>query len=253
MNYDDEILMAYVDGELDAVLRAQIATAMERDPELARRVERHRALRATVAGAYATVLEQPVPGRLLAAANAPDTGVAGRAQRGAEVLQFPARAPAQPPTRWRGREWAAMAASLVLGVLISWKFFAPSESSLIDARDGALVARGALARALDSQLASTQRAEDAVQIGLTFRSREGGYCRSFVVRKAGTAGLACREGTQWRVPVTAAAQLPAEGLRPASSLPPAVLSAIESRLDGEALDAAGEENARLGGWNPQHE
>ena len=103
-----------------------------------------------------------------------------------------------------------MAATLVLGVLLSWNF-APSGSALIGAEDGALVARGALANALDSQLASTQRADDAVQIGLTFTSREGSYCRSFLVPKAGTAGLACREGGEWRIPVTAAAQLPAEG------------------------------------------
>ena len=46
MNYDDETLMAYADGELDEVLAAEIAAAIEREPELARRVERHRALRA---------------------------------------------------------------------------------------------------------------------------------------------------------------------------------------------------------------
>ncbi len=113
------------------------------------------------------------------------------------------------------------------------------------------MARGALANALDSQLASTQRADDAVQIGLTFTSREGSYCRSFLVPKAGTAGLACREGGEWRIPVTAAAQLPAEGLRQATSLPAAVLSAVDERIAGEALDAAGEENARLGGWDPK--
>jgi hypothetical protein len=164
------------------------------------------------------------------------------------VLPFPARsAPARSP-RWGVREWGAMAATLVLGVLLSWNF-APSGSTLISARDGALVARGALAKALDSQLASTQRPEDAVQIGLTFKSNEGSYCRSFLARKAGTAGLACREGGEWRIPVTAAAQLPAEGLRQATSLPASVLSAVDERIAGEALDAAGEQDARLGGWD----
>jgi anti-sigma factor RsiW len=70
VNYDDEILMAYVDGERDERLSAEISAAMERDPALARRVERHRALRAKVAGAFTTVLDQPVPERLRAAARA---------------------------------------------------------------------------------------------------------------------------------------------------------------------------------------
>jgi anti-sigma factor RsiW len=242
MNYDDETLMAYADGELDESLRAEISAAIERDPELARRVGQHRALRAAVTGAFATVLDRPLPERLLAAAKGPAR---------AEVLQFPARSTAAPVPRWGGREWGAMAATLVLAVVISWKIFSPG-AALIDAREGALVAGGALARALDSQLASTQRPEDAVQIGLTFRSKEGSYCRSFLVGDAGTAGLACREGREWRIPVTAAAQLPAEGLRQATSPPAAVLSAIDARIAGEALDSAGEERARLGGWDSGH-
>ena len=40
-----------------------------------------------------------------------------------------------------------------------------------------------------------------------------------------------------------------EGVRQAASPPPAVLQAIEARITGEALDAAGEENARRSDWN----
>jgi hypothetical protein len=252
VNYDDETLMAFADGELDELLSAEIASAMERDPALARRVERHRALRAQVAGAYSTVLEQPVPERLLAAANgsaAPT--LTGAPQRRAEVLQVPARTPAAEGPRWGTREWAALAASLVLGMLLSWQFIAPSRRAMVTASNGALVASGALARALDSQLASTQRPEDPVQIGLTFRSQDGNYCRSFTLRRAATAGLACRSSGEWRIAVTAGIAASEGGVRQAASPPPAVLSVIESRIAGDALDAAGEENARLGGWDPK--
>ena len=246
MNYDDEILMAYADGELDDALRDEITAAIDKDPALAQRVERHRALRAEVAVAYATVLEQPVPERLLAAANGPAAPrLAGDSPR-AGVLQFPSRAESRS---WGAREWMALAASLVLGMLLSWQFLSPSERTMVVASEGALVARGALARALDSQLASTQRAEDPVQIGLTFRSQDGSYCRSFTLARAATAGLACRASGQWQIPVTASAAASGGGVRQAASPPPAVLSAIESRIDGDALDAAGEENARLGGWD----
>src|SRR5262245_29476515 len=107
--------MAYADGELDEAQSAAIAAAIERDPLLARRVERHRALRAEVADAFASVLDQPVPERLVAAAGGASAASGGSPpQRRAEVLQFPARA--APPSRrtWRAFEWGAMAASLAL-------------------------------------------------------------------------------------------------------------------------------------------
>src|SRR6185503_3666144 len=142
---DDEILMAYADGELDPAQRAEIAAAIETDPALAARVEKHSALRAEVAGAFATVLNQPVPERLHAAATV-DATPAERVR--GNVVPFPSRGTRAPATPWRAREWFAMAASLVLGVLISWRAFSPVSSDVITASNGALVARGALATAL---------------------------------------------------------------------------------------------------------
>ena len=236
MIYDDETLMAYADGELDEAQRAAIAAAIEQDPQLARRVEQHRALRAEVAGAFATVLKQPVPDTLVAAAT-----------RGTGVLQFPQRT-ASPATRqWGGRQWFAMAASLVLGVFISWQWFAPAEP-VMTASQGALVARGVLASALDQQRASAQRDTDPVQIGITFRMQDGRYCRSFALRAAETAGLACRVEGEWQIPVTVASADSGD-MRKAASPPPAVLQAIEARISGEALDAAAEEDAHRSGWD----
>ena len=46
MKFDDETLMSYADGELDAAQRAQIEAAIALDPGLALRVQEHKALRA---------------------------------------------------------------------------------------------------------------------------------------------------------------------------------------------------------------
>jgi len=235
VNYDDETLMAYADGELDAVQRAEIATAADQDPALARRVEKHRALRAQVAGAFASVVDQPLPARLLSAANGDTVAVSeARAPRSGKILRFPSSGSRAPG----------------LGVLIAWQLFAPSDQGLMVARNGALVARGVLANALDKQLASDQRPEEPVQIGVTFRARDGGFCRSFTLRGTKTAGLACRAGGEWQVAATGVADIPAGQVQQAAAaLPAAILSAIETRRAGDALDAAGEENARLGGWD----
>lgn len=246
MTYDDETLMAYADGELDAERSAEIAAAASRDPALAQRVDAHRALRARVAGAYASVLDGTVPDKLSAAAR----GAAPAVSAGT-VVQFPSRTASARPGRWRAREWFAMAASLVLGLFISWRVFAPGGANLMDSSGGALVARGELARALESQLASDNDATRVVSIGLTFRTSEGGYCRHFALREARTAGLACREGGEWRIPVTAAAQIPAgDHVQAAGAIPPPILAAIEARMAGEPLDAAHEASAARNGWSP---
>jgi hypothetical protein len=248
VNYDDETLMAYVDGELDAKLRAEISAAVEKEPLLARRVEQQRALRATVGGAFSKVLSEPVPERLTRAARAESTAESA-ASRG-NVLQFPARAARAPAAPWRAREWVAMAASLLLGAFISWRMLAPGDGTPFVAGNDALVAHGALARALDQQLASEQGGDEPVLIGLTFKAKDGNYCRSFVMRAAGTAGLACRAGSDWQVTATDAVVLPPEGQvqQAASALSPAILRAIETRGDGAVLDAEAEKSAQLSGW-----
>lgn len=245
MKYDDETLMAYTDGELDPARRAEIDAAIATDPALARRVDQQRALRARLVGAFSKVMDQPLPERLEAAARG---GATSATPARGNVLQFPARSARAPSPPWRAREWIAMAASLLLGVLLSWRLLSPGDSGVFEAGKGGLLARGELARALDSQLASEQRREEPVQIGLTFKARDGNYCRSFVLRAANTAGLACRVGSEWQIPVTDSSLPPQGEMQPASSLSPTILRLIEARMDGAALDAEAERSARVAGW-----
>ena len=144
-----------------------------------------------------------------------------------------------------------MAASLLLGVLLSWRLLVPANSALFEAGEGGLLARGELARALENQLASEQSGGERVLFGLTFKAHDGNYCRSFVLRAARTAGLACRVGSDWQVPATDSSLVSEGGMQQASSaLPPSILRIIEARMEGTALDAEGEKNARLGTWAP---
>jgi hypothetical protein len=228
MEFSDETVMAYADGELDAATRAALEAALPRDAHLAQRVARQQALRVRLKAAFDPIIDEPVPERLLAAA------------RGAV------------PARWSWPQWAALAASLVLGVVLSpWLGRLPGGAPLVT-HAGALQAGGALARALSEQLAATQSAAAPVQIGVSFRARSGAFCRSFVLRdKSALAGLACREHDAWQLQVLAAAVSPqgAPYQPAASSLPPAVAGAVEELIEGEALDARGEAAARAQGWS----
>lgn len=247
MTFSDETLMAYADGELDAVTRAAVQAAMAGDPGLQLRVARHQALRQRLGRAFDPVLDEPLPQRLLDAAR----GAPGGA-RVDNVMPLPRRRAVAP--RWSWPQWGAIAASLVAGALLGpWLLRAPAGGAL-GTRDGQLLAGGVLARALSEQLASKQAPDAPVQIGVSFRARDGDYCRTFMLRdKNALAGLACRDHGSWRLQVLAAAQPPAvtaEAFRPAAAaLPAPVTRAVDELIDGEPFDASAETAARGRNWS----
>ncbi len=251
MKFSDEMLMAYADGELDLVARAEIEAAMAANPEVARAVERHRAFGASVRGAYQSVLEEPVPARLAALVATDDETTAElpvvqlaerRAERDRRAEQAAAAA-----SRPRLPQWAAIAASLAIGLLVG--LFAMREPAAPWEESGAgLVARGELDHALTTQLAG-EAAVPEVRVGISFRNREGAYCRAFhLQREAPLAGLACRDDGGWRLQVLAAATRQEGELQPAAAMPMAVLQAVDAAIDGEPLDAEAETAARDADW-----
>lgn len=267
MSFSDETLMAYADGELGEPERSAVEAAERADPAVAAAIARHRALRTDVFAAFAGVLDEPVPARLQPAA-AGAAGPAGNASRRTGTIASldaarerkarareaasasAAGAASDQQRRWP--RWGALAASLAVGVLAGSLWLgggAGNEGSGLVATDasGRLVARGALAGALSQQLAGSAQAGKPVQIGVSFAARDGSYCRSFST--AASAGLACRDGDAWRIPVLREAAADSQAYRQAGSAAPvAVLDAIDERIEGAALDAAAERAARDRGW-----
>lgn len=233
---DDEKLMAFADGELDAAARAEVEAAMATDPALRERIEAHRQLRQRVAGAYAGAADEPVPERLSA-----------MLMRNAEIVDLAdARArkagAARPAAPLPWRSWGAIAATFAAGIIAGQVVDLRPEPAMAT-RGGALVAQGPLAERLETELASA-----GTGIGLSFRNQEGQYCRTF--HSDGLAGLACREAGQWDVQVAVGVGAEGSSYRMAGSdLPPAVLAAVEATIAGEPLDAAGEAAARDKGWH----
>jgi anti-sigma-K factor RskA len=249
MSLPDDMLTAYVDGELSAEDRARVEAAMRAEPEVARRVAKHQQLRTSLRAAFDGVLREPVPERLVSAARGDaDTGSVAdfsAAKRAREATQ--ARSERR---RWSWPEWGAMAASVLIGVIITRVAVRSPEATPFISRQGELVAQGPLADALSNQLASTQPRNAATQVGVSFRSKAGPYCRSFKMREGdAVTGLACRAGDAWRIDVLARSDSAAgDYSQAASALPAAVLSAVEQQIDGEPLDAASEARAKESGW-----
>lgn len=159
-----------------------------------------------------------------------------------------------PQALWTWPQWGAIAASLAIGAVIAG-FVLESVDLLgpIGTRGGRLLAQGGLDRALTQQLASEQTSDAPVSMGVSFRSKAGDYCRTFVLEgEPALGGFACHEAGEWRVHTLARIDDANAGVgsyRPAaSSLPPAVLSAVEAQIVGEPLDANAEAQAQKNGW-----
>src|SRR6185437_12522450 len=71
-------------------------------------------------------------------------------------------------------------------------------ANLTRCRDGVLMADGSLADALDHQLAGHALPGSTVHVHISFKDKQGAFCRTFSVGPSGLAGLACREDAGWR-------------------------------------------------------
>ncbi len=250
MTISDETLMAYADGELDAAARASVEAAMQQDPEIGKRVARHRALRETMRGAFSAVLDEPVPERLIQAARG-QTATSNSAVMDLSAAREAARQKnSAGPRRWQP---AAMAASLLLGLGLGFLAWHGPRALIEPGAGGGLIASAALAEVLSTQLSGDPSADPVAVTGLSFRDKSGDYCRTFsLTGSAASSGLACHEGVDWRI--KALAQSPRAAANSgnfrtaASEDSPAIRAAVEGSIDGEPLDHAGELAARQAGW-----
>lgn len=251
MNVDDDLLIAFADGELDEVTRQRVANAVAHDPALRARLEAHRKLRETVAAHYAPIAQKEVPDRFRAMlAGGPSSGGEARPVAGDVVSLAEARAK-RAVRRKAGAGWrigwgnaAAIAATLVLGVLVGRGL--GGGTGPVRIVGGQMVASSGLATALNGQLASAQAGDGAVRIGLTFKTKDGDYCRSFEGRAL--SGIACHNGESWRVEQAVSGRQEQGAYRQASSGDPRIMTNIETMIEGAPLDAAGEKAARDRGW-----
>lgn len=228
---DDEKFFAWLDGELPADEAARIAEQVGVDPALEVRAAEHRALAARLRAGFDPLMDERVPPPRFAPA---------------DVVDLSARRELRGPRGSFGLpQWAAMAATLAVGI-IAGQFIGGGDSSPIHSRGGQLVAAASLDEALNSQLASTDQG-GAIRIGLTFRDKAGGICRTF--NDNGASGLACRDGEHWRVDgLFGAAEGQQSDYRMAAGADPRISSMIDERIKGDPFDQAAERAARGNSW-----
>lgn len=179
----DEILGAWLDGELPPAQHEALLQALDADPEAQARLQRLRLLNEQLRQAYAL----PQAGA--------DDPLAALLRAPAEASADAPRAPASAVRRRRRNLSWALAASLAavaVGALLSWRMV-PVAGPAADP----------LQLALDQLPSGQQRVEAGVQIRptLSFRADDGRWCRTF--EQSGKApaleALACRRDGYWQV------------------------------------------------------
>lgn len=260
----DEMLMAYVDGELDGNARTAVEAYLASVPE---GVERLRVFEATGRGLsslFDQPMQEPVPQRLLDVVNAP-----------ADVVAFDRSKRARQPstiTAWP----TALAASLTIlavGASAYW-FASQSESQLKDhlgveiASSGERIASRPVASVLDAAasgttIATTINSQNArIKPVYTFATASSGFCRQFMITAQDATAygsVACKSTDgRWRIEAyealdpnrsTAGKIAPASG----NAGPKSVEDAVDRLIDGDVLGLEAERAVIERGWQARNE
>ncbi|MCF3642100.1 anti-sigma factor [Rhizobium sp. TRM95111] len=253
---DDEMLMAFADGELDDDAMAKVEEAMAADPAIAERVALFMESRTVAADHLKPLADEPVPDALLAAvrdmaARAAREAPARSAPSADNVLTFPKRQAQRAFSGTSAYRWGmGLAASLAIllagagGYLLgglAGEAGTPTELAVL----GDPVLRTALDTLPSGSEVTLSGDAGAARLVSSFRDKAGALCREFELKRAtggNTVSIACRTGEAWRTHLVVSLPGGEGGYAPASSVA-AVDAWIEATEAGSPLAAEEEKTA----------
>ena len=210
---NDEILMAFVDGELSPEQEEEVCQLLAEDPAAQDTLAAMAKSRDLLRKAFTHVLEEPVPAKLLEAirltAQQEEEDIASPpAAKQTRIAQFTPK----PALRW------AAAITLIVGGMAAYLSssylgdgelgtapIAAVDTFLDEALDN--TASGMVfAKAVDNAVGNSAKIRE-IMPRLSFRAEDGRYCREYeellVVAGADTAvsrlGVACRDQGHWHI------------------------------------------------------
>ena len=235
LELNDELLCAYMDGELDAEMRGRVERALVDDAGARVRLERMRAA------------DERLKSEIPLSALQPNDALSARILDGT-----PLPSASRPPLRVAA-VITALAAGIA-GVIVGFMFARSQEvpatpfvaAAPAPSLSGASSNRLLLA-ALDNGESgkSIEEGGRSARIILTFESDDGRYCRAFRSHEAGAAaeGVACRDGGQWEVVAWDGTVDPDEGFRATGASE--LLDDVMDLLDGGAALEPADERALI--------
>lgn len=243
-NWTDEQLSAFLDGELSAPEMDALSQDIQRDPQLAVRMERMGAANTAYVDAVSHIDDAPMTAALKAAIDTPPT---------AKVIALRPRGLTAFVVEHRAIAASLLCAVAVWGAMATTPSGSPS-SPFAPGPDGLIMANSPLHQLLETAptgQASTVGSDTAAP-RLTFAADDGSYCRQFdVLTDEGvSAAIACREDTGWRTQLVAYGLLrPTGDFQTASAARSPILETfLDTRMLGSPMNA--EEEGRLlgSGW-----
>ncbi|EGF91854.1 hypothetical protein ABI_02860 [Asticcacaulis biprosthecium C19] len=249
MTISDEVLNAYLDGELEAGDMEAVDRALATDETVVARLAALAEADRAYISELAAIDARPLPSGLddLLADPVPESG--------ARVLAFPGKA------RWdRLRPYfvptaAAASITAIIGFGVGFAV-GPGSGAVADPFT-------ALSRGTTPVIAMLDERESgqivdighgmSAQVRLTFPAADGNLCREFDVQspKAAAAGIACRSDKGWDIRLAARQSAPAQGtgyVTAASADDPVFGRAVEALMAGDPLDGEAETAAIKNGW-----
>lgn len=245
----DELLVAYVDDELDPDQRAMVKGVLESNPALSRRADEMRLARDLLSEGFPLEKDVRLPARVetavknLAAASAPHSS--------SRRIAF----------RVRHRWSRAIAAGLLLCGVVGASYVIWRDASELTADKVTALTQidpqNPLHDVLESRpsavLIEVPKENAAMRAVLTFRAKDGRFCREFEILSdaGGSTGIACRENDHWRteVLVKAAPASPNSNYYvPAGASDDSAVAEVFERLAQDEPLSATQEVHLLAGW-----
>ncbi|AMS44721.1 anti-sigma factor (plasmid) [Aminobacter sp. Y103A] len=228
-DFDDETLMAFADGELDAETTAAIEEAMGSDDALIVRIATFLESRAKASAALKPLIDEPVPEALTQSVQKMIDEARMRENATAEPIQQPATdnvvtfQPKATPSKV-GSSWTLPLAASLAAVIVGAGGYLAGKAGMPVA-DG-LVLAGITDPAMIRTLNATPSGSDVtvgdttVRLVSSFRDGAGALCREFELHRASGSSLVsvvCRAGQQWDVRLAVAAPAAGQDYAPAGA------------------------------------
>lgn len=241
MTINDDILSAFLDGELSEQEMAQVQEAIAQRADIAERFNQLASVHALVRKQAALIDQVPMPASVLALLH--DDKVQ---EKNTNVIELSRFRKTQQQAMMFMREHAALAASIALVV-----GFASGQWLSVDSDNPG---DAALFAALDSTPSGQQVAfadGSSMMTRFSFVDTASRFCRQYQIQDgAGSSeNLACRDASGWTLVASArSSALAASDTYTTASGPRLLDSLLDVMMPGQALSQAEEQSAINGQW-----